>query len=181
MYLTVLSMNRLSHTVTAFPGRVCLQGQIVNLDYDLDQPGRGAFSGGWHHLRPSGDFHLADRAAPTIVVFITDTPVAGSSASSTLVQTSSTDQHSTASPDGRTTTGLVQPTAAPIQVSPRIPLSPPSLRRSRSPIASAVNFNTGLLSTVSPPACGAPGAIPTGQSSPGRGVHRIAVLLVFGH
>jgi uncharacterized protein (TIGR03437 family) len=164
MYLTVLSMNRSSLLLLLLSlGGLCLQGQTAtsitistNPQGPRFQVDGTTYTAAASFIWPTGSTHY--------VVFITDPPVNGSTG---LVQTSLDGTTAWAFTGWEDNNGLVQPTAVPIQVITANPAVTSFTAQVTVAYRVVLSYNTLYNSSFVKPTCGAPGAIPVGQASPG--------------
>lgn len=152
-------MNRLSILLLFSLVGLCLQGQTSSsITISTSTSGAQFSVDGTTYNRavsfswPQGSEH--------IVVFITDPPQAG--APSTLVQTDGSTQYVFTGWEDNM--GLVQPTAVPIQIITANPAI--TTFTAQVTVSYLVTLNFGSATGI-PSTCGAPGAIPTGQSGAG--------------
>jgi uncharacterized protein (TIGR03437 family) len=157
-------MNRLSILFLLSLGGLCLQAQTSSSITISTNPSGAKFQVDGTTYTQAVTFNWPE-GSEHVLVFVTDPPLAGQTASTT--QTDGTVQYSFA---GWTdNNGLVQPTAVPIQVITANPAI--TTFTATVSVAYLVNLNyftqANASQPVSPPTCGAPGAIPSGQSRPG--------------
>ncbi len=158
-------MNRLSILFLLSLGGLCLQGQTSSsIRISTSLPGAKFQVDGTTYTQavtfnwPAGSEH--------VLVFVEDPPMAGQS-TSPPVQTDGSVQYTFSG--WVDNNGLVQPSGTPIQVV----TANPAITSFTATVAVAyqvsLNYFTPINSTdpTSPPTCGAPGAIPAGQSRPG--------------
>jgi uncharacterized protein (TIGR03437 family) len=156
-------MNRLSILFLLSLGGLCLQAQTSSSITISSNPSGAKFQVDGTTYTQAVTFNWP-QGSEHVLVFITDAPLAGQTTSTT--QTDGTIQYSFA---GWTdNNGLVQPTAVPIQVI----TANPTITTFTATVSVAYLINLNYFTQVanqpvSPPTCGAPGAIPTGQSRPG--------------
>jgi uncharacterized protein (TIGR03437 family) len=158
-------MNRLSLLLSLSLVGVCLQGQTsTSITISTDPQGaRFQVDGTTYYAAvtfvwPEGSTHY--------VVFVTDPPTAGQT---TLVQTSVDGSTQYAFGGWEDNNSLVQPTSAPIQAI----TANPAITSFTAKVTVSYRLRLSYFTSgnpanpSSPPSCGAPGAIPPGQSSPG--------------
>jgi uncharacterized protein (TIGR03437 family) len=157
-------MNRLSILFLLSLGGLCLQGQVSTSITISTNPAGARFQVDGTTYGKAATFSWP-QGSEHIVVFITDTPVAGASNSTTLVQTSIDGTTQYGFTGWADNAGLLQPTGIPIQTITANPAVTTLTANVTISYRVSLSFNSG--SFTSTPACGAPGAIPTGQSSAG--------------
>ena len=159
-------MNRLSLLLLLSLGGLCLEGQTsssitisTNPQGPRFQVDGTTYSQAATFIWPTGSSHY--------VVFITDPPT--SNGGTSLVQTSLNGSTQWELQGWEDNKGLVQPSAAPIQIITANPAVTTFTATVTVGYRVTLSYYTsGIVDgPVSPPACGAPGAIPAGQSSPG--------------
>jgi|HubBroStandDraft_6_1064221.scaffolds.fasta_scaffold91790_1 uncharacterized protein (TIGR03437 family) len=165
MYRMVLSMNRLLILSLLSLGGLCLQGQTASsITISTNPPGpQFQVDGATYHsaqtfIWPTGSSHY--------VVFVTDAALPGETTN--LVQTSQNGTIQYLFGGWEDNNGLVQPTGVPVQ---RVTANP-DITTFTANLSVAYRVQLSYVTpaspnAVSPPVCGAPGAIPVGQSSPG--------------
>lgn len=164
MYLTVSSMNRLSLILLLSLGAgLCLQGQTAtSITISTNPTGPRFQVDGTTYMAPvtftwpTGSTHY--------VVFVTDPPVNGVT---TAVQTALDGTTQWAFNGWQDNNHLVQPNGAPIQVITANPAVTTFTATVTVAYRVSITYNTGYAIGPLQPTCGAPGAIPVGQSSPG--------------
>ena len=162
----VLSMNRLSLLLFLTFGSLCLQAQTFStITISTTPAGARFFVDGQQYAQavtlvwPAGSKHILE--------FLTDPVVPGQTQAN--VQTSSDGGTAYAFSGWTDNAGLIQATSDPVQTI----TADPSITRITATLTVAyrlyVNmFNSGNPSdTGIPPTCGAPGAVPAGQTRPG--------------
>ncbi len=157
-------MNRLSIIFLLSLAGLSLQGQTSSSITISTNPSGAKFQVDGETYTQAVTFSWP-QGSEHVIVFITDAPLAGQTGGS--VQTDGSIQYAFA---GWTdNNSLVQPTASPIQVVTANPAV--TTFTANVTIAYLVNLNyftqANSSQSVSPPICGAPGAIPAGQSRPG--------------
>jgi uncharacterized protein (TIGR03437 family) len=156
-------MNRLSLLLLMSLGGACLQGQTAtSITISTNPQGPRFMVDGTTYSQaatfiwPAGSTHY--------VVFITDPPLSGQTSN---VQTALNGLAQWVLTGWEDNNGLVQPSAVPIQVitaNPAVTSFTATVTVSYL-VSLAYAANTGT--SVSPPTCGAPGAVPPNQFSPG--------------
>lgn len=157
-------MNRLSILCLLSLSGLCLQGQTTSpTTISTNPPGASFQVDGTTYSRtvtfswPTGSQHL--------LVFLTDPPLAGGTTNA--FQTDGSTQY--AFTGWLDSTKLLQPTAVPIQEVTANPAITSYTAQVTVFYLITLNYFTSANSTDSPfpPTCGAPGAIPPGQTRPG--------------
>ena len=144
-------------------GGLCLQGQTATSITISTSPSGPRFQvDGTTYTAPvtfewpTGSTHY--------VVFVTNPPVGGATS---VVQTSLDGSTQWALTGWEDNNGLVEPTAVPIQVITANPAVTSFTATVTVAYRVILNYNVQYAVNFSPPTCGAPGAIPVGQTSPG--------------
>jgi uncharacterized protein (TIGR03437 family) len=155
-------MNRLLILMLLSLGSLCLQGQTSTSITISTNPSGALFQvDGVQYNKPVTFIWPA--GSEHVVLFVTDPPLSGETSS--LLQTDGSTQYIFSG--WVDNNGLVQPTGVPLQIVTANPAVTTFTANVNVAYLISLNFFSSPNSSVSPPTCGAPGAIPAGQSRPG--------------
>lgn len=157
-------MNRSSILLLLSLGGLCLQGQTSSSITISTNPSGARFQVDGVTYNSAVTFSWPE-GSEHVLVFITDPPL--TSGTTNPLQTDGSTQYSFAGWEDNN--GLVQPTTVPVQVVTANPAITSFTANVTVAYLLSLNFFTAGNpgQSVVPPTCGAPGAIPPGQSRPG--------------